>query len=106
MQRTRHALECALEHLGATLVFLIDWNKARKCLRHFVSKEATSEILEWAAEHEVGHRAFLEVGGDALIADLLGSVSESNRQLLCLAERRDRRGGRRGIPARVHAYFK
>ena len=71
------ALDRALEHLGATLVFLIDWNKARKSLRQFVSKEATSEILEWAAEHEVGHRAFLEVGGDALIADLLGSVSKA-----------------------------
>ena len=38
------ALDRALEHLGATLVFLIDWNKARKCLRLFVSKDAATEI--------------------------------------------------------------
>jgi uncharacterized protein Yka (UPF0111/DUF47 family) len=66
-----------LEHLGATLVFLIDWNKARKSLRQLVSKEAAGEILDWAAVHEVGHRGFLEVGGVALIVDLLGSVSKA-----------------------------
>lgn len=71
------ALDRALEHLGASLVFLIDWNKARKCLRQLVAKEAATELLDWAAEHEVGHRAFLEVGGDALITDLLGSVSKA-----------------------------
>ncbi len=71
------ALDRALEHLGGTLVFLIDWNKARKCLRLFVSKGAATEILDWAAEHEVGHRAFLEVGGDALIVDLLSSASKA-----------------------------
>lgn len=71
------ALDQALEHLGATLVFLIDWNKARKSLRQLLSKDAASELLDWAAEHEVGHRGFLEVGGDALIVDLLGSVSKA-----------------------------
>jgi uncharacterized protein Yka (UPF0111/DUF47 family) len=70
-------LDAALEHLGATLVFLIDWNKARKSLRQLVSKSVANELLDWAAEHEIGHRGFLEVGGDALISDLLGSVSKA-----------------------------
>lgn len=75
------ALDRALEHLGATLVFLIDWNKARKSLRQIVSKNAAYDLLDWAAEHEVGHRGFLEVGGDALVTDLLGSVSKATGSL-------------------------
>ena len=57
-----------LETLGAALVFLIDWNKARKILRNWVSKGDAANILDWAARHRVGHRAFLELGGAELIA--------------------------------------
>ncbi|HWU26028.1 MAG TPA: hypothetical protein VN154_06450 [Rhizomicrobium sp.] len=71
------SLGAALEHLGATLVFLIDWNKARKSLRQIVSKDSALELLDWAAKNEVGHRGYLEVGGDAFIVDLLGSVSKA-----------------------------
>ena len=56
-----------LEHLGSRLVFLIDWNKARKALQTFVGKQEAVEILRWAAAHDHGHRGFLEMGG----ADLL-----------------------------------
>ena len=52
-----------LEALGASLVFLIDWNKARKVLREWVSNADAIRILEWAARHRVGHRGFLELGG-------------------------------------------
>ena len=57
-----------LETLGASLVFLIDWNKARKVLRNFVPKRDSIDILDWAARHRFGHRAFLELGGAELLA--------------------------------------
>ncbi len=56
-----------LAALGAALVFLIDWNKARKLLRNWVAKEDAARILDWAARQHLGHRAFLELGGDELI---------------------------------------
>jgi uncharacterized protein Yka (UPF0111/DUF47 family) len=57
-----------LEAIGAALVFLIDWNKARKVLRLWVSKDDSIRILDWAARNQVGHRAFLELGGTDLVA--------------------------------------
>jgi uncharacterized protein Yka (UPF0111/DUF47 family) len=57
-----------LETLGASLVFLIDWNKARKLLRTWVSKSESVQILEWAARHRFGHRGFLVLGGSELVA--------------------------------------
>lgn len=57
-----------LEALGASLVFMIDWNKARKTLRNWVSKGDAANILDWAARHRIGHRAFLELGGADLVA--------------------------------------
>jgi uncharacterized protein Yka (UPF0111/DUF47 family) len=56
-----------LAALGAALVFLIDWNKARKLLRSWVAKSDAIAILNWAARHGTGHRAFLEFGGGELI---------------------------------------
>jgi uncharacterized protein Yka (UPF0111/DUF47 family) len=57
-----------LEALGAALVFLIDWNKARKDLRSLTGKADSVRILEWAARNEIGHRAYLELGGSGLVA--------------------------------------
>jgi len=57
-----------LEAVGASLVFLIDWNKARKVLRNWVSKGDVIVILDWAARHRFGHRGFLELGGAELVA--------------------------------------
>jgi len=57
-----------LEAVGASLVFLIDWNKARKVLRNWVSKGDAIVILDWAARHRFGHRGFLELGGAELVA--------------------------------------
>jgi uncharacterized protein Yka (UPF0111/DUF47 family) len=57
-----------LEALGASLVFLIDWNKARKLLRTWVSKSDAVAILDWAARHRFGHRGFLELGGSELLS--------------------------------------
>jgi hypothetical protein len=60
-----------LEFLGSRIVFLIDWNKARKALQTFVGKDVAVEILNWAAVHDYGHRAFLELGGVDLIFDVI-----------------------------------
>ena len=64
--RARFAL---LEATGAALVFLIDWNKARKVLRNWVSKGDAVHVLEYAARHRFGHRGFLELGGRELVAN-------------------------------------
>jgi len=58
-----------LDHLGSRIVFLIDWNKARKRLQGFVSKSNAIEVLRWAANHDFGHRALLEIGGEKLLAE-------------------------------------
>jgi uncharacterized protein Yka (UPF0111/DUF47 family) len=62
-------LDRFLTILGSRIVFLIDWNKARKALQLFVSKTAAIELLKGAAEREEGHRAFLELGGADLVFD-------------------------------------
>ena len=56
-----------LEYLASRLVFLIDWNRARKELRGFLRGKDRVALLDWAAEAEVGHRGFLELGGARLI---------------------------------------
>jgi uncharacterized protein Yka (UPF0111/DUF47 family) len=57
-----------LEAIGAALVFLIDWNKARKALRKLLSNSDAARVLDWGARHEIGHRGFLELGGSELVA--------------------------------------
>jgi len=57
--------------IGSRLVFLIDWNRARKRLSRFVRKADAIDALGWAAEYGVGHRAFLEAGGERLIYSVL-----------------------------------
>jgi len=64
-----------LEILGSRLVFLIDWNKARKALQLFVGKTAAIELLLWAAKRDLGHRAFLELGGSELILDAIRRIA-------------------------------
>jgi uncharacterized protein Yka (UPF0111/DUF47 family) len=65
------ALDGFLEHLGSRLVFLIDWNKARRRLRLLVPNETALKILRWAADHDLGHRGFLSLGGERLVYDAL-----------------------------------
>jgi uncharacterized protein Yka (UPF0111/DUF47 family) len=65
---TNEAVCAFLEAVGASLVFLIDWNKARKALRNLIGNSDAIHVLDWAARHEVGHRAFLQLGGMELIA--------------------------------------
>jgi uncharacterized protein Yka (UPF0111/DUF47 family) len=60
-------LRAYLSFLGSRLVFLIDWNRARKALRSFLRGPDRVAVLQWAAAEEVGHRGFLELGGAGLI---------------------------------------
>jgi len=83
--RGRHELRRYLEHLGSRLVFLIDWNRARKRLRHFVGKSEAVELLRWAADEDVGHMGFLVLGGERAVFEAL----ESSRVPLRVGERLD-----------------
>jgi uncharacterized protein Yka (UPF0111/DUF47 family) len=56
-----------LEFLGSRLVFLIDWNRARKQLRGFLRGPDRLTLLLWAAETDIGHRGFLDLGGARLV---------------------------------------
>jgi uncharacterized protein Yka (UPF0111/DUF47 family) len=64
-----------LGFLGSRLVFLIDWNRARKELRGFLRAADRVAALEWAAAQEVGHRGFLELGGARLINQAIEAAS-------------------------------
>lgn len=61
------ALEEYLSFLGSRIVFLIDWNKARKQLKEFLNNKASLEVLKWSADNEVGHCGFLRLGGAQLV---------------------------------------
>lgn len=63
-----------LEQLGSRIVFLIDWNKARKTLGLMVPNALAVDLLKWAADHDHGHRAFLQLGGERLIYGALESA--------------------------------
>lgn len=60
-----------LTHLGSRLVFLIDWNRARKRIRNFLRNSDAIAVLKWAAENEHGHMAFLNLGGERLVYEAL-----------------------------------
>jgi uncharacterized protein Yka (UPF0111/DUF47 family) len=66
-----------LDFLGSRLVFLIDWNRARKALRAFLPGDARTELLRWAAAQDIGHRAFLELGGARLVNQAIEAVAGS-----------------------------
>jgi uncharacterized protein Yka (UPF0111/DUF47 family) len=80
-----------LEALGAALVFLIDWNKARKLLQTWVAKSDAVRVLDWAARHRVGHRGFLELGGSELVASAVHNATPTR---IGFGERLDRALGR------------
>jgi uncharacterized protein Yka (UPF0111/DUF47 family) len=73
----RAGLEVFLRFLGSRLVFLIDWNQARKRLRRFAPKRVCLEVLRWAADNDHGHRAFLQLGGEQLIVHALESSTRT-----------------------------
>lgn len=89
---TARESDAFLAAIGAALVFLIDWNKARKLLRNWVAKNDAVDILGWAARHRIGHRAFLELGGDQLIGAAVRNAAPTR---IGFGERLDQALGRR-----------
>ena len=73
--RSRVELEDYLAFLGSRLVFLIDWNRARKRLRNFLPKEHVIQLLKWSADENYGHMAFLKCGGERVVYDALEFVA-------------------------------
>jgi uncharacterized protein Yka (UPF0111/DUF47 family) len=73
--RNKGDLKAYLTHLGSRLVFLIDWNRARKRLQLLVAKQDALSLLSWAADNNVGHMAFLKSGGERMIFDALQFVA-------------------------------
>ena len=71
-----NALMAALEGIGSRIVFLIDWNHARKRLQIFVSREEAIALLALAAQRDIGHRAWLQVGGERIIFSAMQTVGE------------------------------
>ena len=67
-----------LEFLGSRLVFLIDWNRARKQLRQFQRGPERLALLGWAAEANIGHRGFLELGGAKLVNQAIEATARSS----------------------------
>jgi uncharacterized protein Yka (UPF0111/DUF47 family) len=74
------ALEQFLTAVGSRLVFLIDWNRARKRLSRFVRKSDAIELLKWAANHNIGHEAFLKAGDIRLIHTALARATSTHVQ--------------------------
>lgn len=61
------ALDDILRFIGSKVVFLIDWNRARKKLRAFVDNERSAGVLAQLARRELGHMAWLRLGGEQLL---------------------------------------
>jgi uncharacterized protein Yka (UPF0111/DUF47 family) len=70
------AVERALEGIASRIVFLIDWNRARKRLQAFVEKEEAIAVLAEVARLEIGHRAWLQAGGERLIFAAMQAAGE------------------------------
>jgi uncharacterized protein Yka (UPF0111/DUF47 family) len=60
-----------LSFLGSRIVFLVDWNRARKQLRSFLLNKDSIAVLKWAADNDVGHIGFLRLGGDTMVYSAL-----------------------------------
>lgn len=67
-------LDTALEGLGARIVFLIDWNRARRRLRPLVGKANAIAILTESAERGIGHMGWLEAGAENLFYGAMEAV--------------------------------
>ena len=72
------ACRADLEFLGSRLVFLIDWNRARKQLRGLLRSADRLALLSWAAESQLGHRGFLELGGAATVNRAIEATAGSS----------------------------
>lgn len=63
-----------LEAVASRIVFVIDWNRARKRLQNFVRKPQAITLLKRAAKEEWGHMAWLLAGGERLVFNAMQMV--------------------------------
>ena len=75
--RKAKELEDYLAFLGSRLVFLIDWNRARKRLRQLLPKKEALGLLKWAADNNHGHMAFLRAGGEQMVFEALAFAARA-----------------------------
>ncbi len=73
--------EEVLRGFGASLVFLIDWNKARKRLRTFLRGSDVMEVLRWSSLERIGHLPFLSYGDEELIYEALEALPRGTVRL-------------------------
>jgi uncharacterized protein Yka (UPF0111/DUF47 family) len=66
-----------LNYLGSRIVFLIDWNRARKSLRNFLPNKDTIAVLKWAADNDAGHMGYLNLGGEVTIYEALDLAAKA-----------------------------
>jgi hypothetical protein len=74
---SEEALLRQLESIGARIVFLIDWNRARKRLQAFVDKDDAVAVLREAARREAGHMAWLVAGAERLAWNAMAAQGEA-----------------------------
>lgn len=72
--RQEQELQAGLEAIASRIVFVIDWNRARKRLQYFVSKSQAILLLRRAAQEEWGHIAWLLAGGEQLVFNAMHAV--------------------------------
>lgn len=65
----------ALHMVGSRIVFVIDWNRARKRLQYFVSKKVAINLLAHGANEDYGHMGWLLAGGEKLVYHTMQSVA-------------------------------
>lgn len=68
------ALMAGLEAVASRIVFVIDWNRARKHLQNFVRKPQAQTLLRRVADEEWGHMAWLMAGGERLVFSAMQAV--------------------------------
>lgn len=71
------ALYAQLEAIASRIVFLIDWNRARKQLVRVCGKKLAVEVLEAAAARGCGHMGWLGAGGARLVWDAMASLGDT-----------------------------
>jgi len=79
-------LLAALDGLGARIVFLIDWNRARKRLRAAIGKANAIAVMAASARRGIGHMGWLEAGGERL---LFGAMEAAGSEYFRMGDRLD-----------------
>jgi len=74
LQAQGQSLLHGLEAVASRIVFVIDWNRARKRLQFFVRKAQAHALLQRAAQEEWGHMAWLLAGGEHLVFSAMQAV--------------------------------